>query len=102
MGLRSWGVEPRDASQAPSFPIGWTRWQQIWQPDGLEPACGVLGRDEQSPRSQESAPDLAGGAGLEPHPGPWHPFHLSVGAYWLPWDLSKWPCSARTREGSAG
>ena len=53
------------APQFPSFPLDWTKQPQICQPGGSEPGaalselrsvCGVLGRDDQAPGSQERTP----------------------------------------------
>lgn len=69
--LTSWVIDLGECSPGmpdkPRFPLGWTR----CQPDGFEPGAalselgptyGILNSDGQSPRNQERAPDLAGGA----------------------------------------
>lgn len=65
-------------------------------------AYGIHDRDDQYPRSQERAPDMAGETELCAPPWALAPFPPLISAYWLPWDLGKQFCSVRKTEGRAG
>lgn len=70
LGSQIWGTGAQRCQTSPLF-LPWL--DQICQPDGFEPgaalfelgfAYGICRRDDQYPRSRESAPDMAGEAEL--------------------------------------